>query len=139
MQKIKIRGFTLIELLVVIGIIAILAAIVLVAVNPARQFAISRDTTRRNDLYQTLNALYQYSVDNNGDFPTQIDGTFRDLGTTGLNLAPDLVPTYIPTIPYDPLNGDASTTLYVLAQEASGRLTASATAAEVAVPMTLTR
>lgn len=139
MRTLKIRGFTLIELLVVIGIIAILAAIVLVAVNPARQFAISRDTTRRNDLYQTLNALYQYSVDNNGNFPTQIDSTFRDIGSTGLNLATDLVPTYIPTIPYDPLNGDALTTLYVLAQETNGRLTASATAAEVAVPMTLTR
>jgi prepilin-type N-terminal cleavage/methylation domain-containing protein len=139
MPKKGVKGFTLIELLVVIGIIAILAAIVLVAVNPARQFAISRDTARRNDIYQVLNALYQYSVDNNGDFPTQITAAFTDIGTSGLNLAPDLVPTYIPAIPYDPLTGDTATTLYVLAQEASGRLTATATAAEVAVPLTLTR
>ena len=90
-------------------------------------------------MYQTLNAIYQYSVDNNGNFPAQITGTFTDIGTSGLDLSADLVPTYIPTIPYDPLNGDASTTLYVLAQEGTGRLTATATAAEVAVPMTLTR
>lgn len=139
MKTRKMRGFTLIELLVVIGIIAILAAIVLVAVNPARQFAISRDTARRNDLYQVLNALYQYSVDYNGNFPTQITTTFTDIGSGGLNLTADLVPIYIPTIPYDPLTGDAATTQYLLAQEASGRLTASATVAEIAVPLTLTR
>lgn len=139
MRKTIQQGFTLIELLVVIGIIAILAAIVLVAVNPARQFAISRDTARRNDIYQTLNAIYQYSVDNNGTFPVQITTAYQDIGTSGLSLGADLVPTYIPAIPYDPLNGSPGTTLYVLAQEVNGRLTATATASEIAVPLTITR
>lgn len=67
---IKIRkGFTLIELLVVIGIIGILAAIVLVAVNPGRQFAQARDRQRQSDLLQITNAIYQFASENDGDLP----------------------------------------------------------------------
>ena len=54
------KGFTLVELLVVIGVIGILMAVVLVAVNPARQFAAARDAQRRSDLYSITNAIYQY-------------------------------------------------------------------------------
>ena len=138
------KGFTLIELLVVIGIITILATIVLVAINPARQFAIARDTARKNDLYQILNAVHQYAVDNNGRYPTQIQaGNWIDIGNcTGcLSLEADLVSDFVPTIPYDPETGDevTGTTNYLLAREADGRLTATASSAEITIPLTITR
>jgi len=61
------RGFTLIELLVVIAIIGILATIVLVSLNSARQKA--RDTRRIGDLRQVALALEMY-YDDNSAYPS---------------------------------------------------------------------
>ena len=134
------KGFTLIELLVVMCIIAILAAIALVAVNPGRQFAAARDTQRRNDVYQMVNAVYQYSVENNGTFPTDITTTPTNIGDgTGstINLSDDLVPDYIPEIPNDPSTGTPTDTQYVIFLNGN-RVTASATG-ELATTITVTR
>jgi prepilin-type N-terminal cleavage/methylation domain-containing protein len=122
------KGFTLIELLVVIGIIGILAAVVLVAVNPGRQFASARDTQRRSDLYGITNAIYQYAVENSGNIPTAIPTVPTHIGTGGglVNLSTVLVPTYIAALPTDPANGTTTDSNYIIFRDVNGRVIASA-------------
>ena len=62
MKKINNKGFTLIELLIVIGIISILAGIVLVAVNPAKQFGKANDSERKSEIGTILSSVYQYQT-----------------------------------------------------------------------------
>lgn len=68
-EKLKIRqGFTLIELLVVIGIIGILAAGILAAIDPLEQLKKGRDTNKRSICVEIFNALTRYYAIN-GQFP----------------------------------------------------------------------
>jgi prepilin-type N-terminal cleavage/methylation domain-containing protein len=92
-------GFTLIEILVVIGIIAVLATIVLIAINPARQFAQANNTQRTSNANAILNAIGQYMADNKGELPSGISGTADEIDDALCN---DIVPTYMPALPTDP-------------------------------------
>jgi len=73
MNKKKTKGFTLIELLVVIAIIGLLASIVLVSLNNARQKA--RDSKRLSDIRQVALALELYADSNNAFYPTVVGCT----------------------------------------------------------------
>ena len=62
------KGFTLIELLVVMGIIALLLAILLPALNKAR--ATTRRVKDQTQIQQVHKGFLVLSLDNNGAFPT---------------------------------------------------------------------
>ena len=131
------RGFTLIELLLVIGIIAILAAIVIVAINPTKQLGDARNAQRRSDINTILNAVYQYSIDNNGNLPSAISATATPICKSGaasctgfIDLSP-LVPTYIVGLPVDPLVTTGNSTNYNISREVTSlRVTVVAPGAE---------
>ena len=54
------KGFTLIELLIVIGILAVLATVTLLVLNPAQMFAQARDSQRISDLNSIKSAIALY-------------------------------------------------------------------------------
>lgn len=147
----KDAGFTLIEILIVIGIIAVLAAVVLVAVNPSRQFKLARDAQRVSNVNAILNTVGQNIAENHGIFTcaataTTIPATSTIIKSTGgFDLARCVVPAYISTLPYDPSASGAhyasSTdydTGYSISMDAQGRVTASSTG-EITPAISVTR
>lgn len=141
-------GFTLLEILLVVAAIGILAGIVIIAINPGKQLGDTRNAQRRVDVNTILNAVYQYSLDNNGSLPTAITttatGICLDTGTcTSLvELSGDLTPTYIVSMPVDPsVTATAgATTGYTISKNATtGRVTVSAPNAENSATISITR
>jgi prepilin-type N-terminal cleavage/methylation domain-containing protein len=112
-MKIKRSGFTLLEILLVIGIIGILAAIVIIAINPSRSLAKSRDLQRKVGITEINKGLEQYYIDH-GSYPTAITSELQGICNTGASATSTgfsctgmvdlsmLVPTYLPSIPVDP-------------------------------------
>lgn len=144
------RGFTLVELLVVIGILAILTAIVLVAVNPGRQFAQARDTQRRADVTTISAAIVAYMADpiNRGNLPAGLStlctaGTHHiGNGAGNLDLGAVVAPSYVAAMPLDPGGtsgspGTAADTGYTVcvADATSRRITVEAPNTELVTPV----
>lgn len=98
-KSLHFRGFTLIELLVVMTILAVLASVIMIAINPAKRQKQARDATRKSDIGQIANALSSY-FSANSLFPAP-GGPASESGLTALRASGDLK-----IIPLDPVGNE---------------------------------
>ena len=160
-QKIKThimhskRGFTLIEILLVVAAIAILAGIVILAINPSKQLGDTRNAQRRSDVSTILDAVYQYSIDTDS-LPISIaTGTgcgvsTQEIAKTGaatttnlIDLSTYLVTStakYLVSMPIDPQSNSTSSTGYEIFKSATtSRVTVCAPLAEQSATISVAR
>ena len=147
------RGFTLIEILLVVAAIAILAGIVILAINPNKQLGDTRNAQRRADVNTILNATYQYTIDNNGTLPTIPTGSCALVAanqvckagatgtcSTGVTLSVlTASEKYLTALPIDPMVSSTDGTGYYISKSANGRVTVCAPSAEQSATISVTQ
>jgi len=146
------KGFTLLEILLVIAAIGILAAIVLIAINPNRQLAQARNAQRRSDVNTILNAVYQKIIDegasgstatltaittsvaeiykngtSSGTTDCATTATPVNMSTVASDAGADVVPNYLASIPQDPSEPSTSDCSgYTITKNGDNRITVTA-------------
>lgn len=122
----------------VMGIIALLAAIVITAINPSKQLANTRNSARQSDANTIVNAVYQYAIDT-GKIPSTITATDTPICKSTVDPIPSdcvnlrmLTGTYLAGIPVDPLvpAGSGWTGYYIVKDAIYGRVSVTARKAE---------
>ncbi|PSO44445.1 MAG: hypothetical protein BRC23_01060, partial [Parcubacteria group bacterium SW_4_49_11] len=129
------NAFTLLEILLVVAAIGILAAIVIVAINPNEQLAKVRDSERQSEVNTLYDAIQQYNIDNDGEWPDEVESmsanSAEEICADGvsdsscINLTDDLSPEYVAAIPEDP-QAQGSGSEYVVIKDDANRITVEA-------------
>lgn len=143
------NGFTLLEILLAVAALVILASIVILAINPTKQLADTRNSQRWVDVNTVLNGVYQYMIDNEGNLPGggNIDGTDKEICRHGESIGAEcgvildeLVPDYLVSIPFDPRAENTVSTDYTISTSTTAnRIKISAPNAEQAKTIEVVR
>lgn len=111
------KGFTLVELLIVIGIITVLSAGIIIAINPALQMEQARDRQREAHVSALYGALTEYRS-REGEWPGCVSGAPEDV-----YYCDELTHDFIANIPEDPSDDcDEGITGYFVKESTGGRV-----------------
>ena len=124
-------AFTLVEVLIVMGIVGILTAGLLVAVNPGRQFCATENLRRIEGVNAIDDALKAYIAEGVTagtltNLSSLAGSTIRlctdslgpmTIGTEGVNLASILVPNHLSALPLDSTSNDQANTGYTICRD----------------------
>lgn len=141
-------GFTLIRLFIIIGILMIFSAMTIVVIDPGRQFSMTRNDQRRDDVGIISDIIRQRNVDSQKSSECVADQLPENLtvikSSGGYDMCPCFVPTRLDKMPYDPQKGFYSSCAdydsgYRIMRDSSGKVTVDAPGAEIEEVITLTR
>lgn len=135
----------MVELIIVIAIIAILAAGIFVAIDPAKRLNAANNARRSTDVASILDALVKYQADNTGSALATVGaltaGEFSVIGTAATGCSTTctakttqaacvdlsaLPKNYLGAIPKDPKTGTDANTDYYISRGTLGTLTVGA-------------
>jgi hypothetical protein len=116
----------------------------------SNQLAQSRNTKRKSDVNAILNAVGQYSADNNGLIPSGITDSVGDIKKSEVDLCTELVPNYLAGVPRDPsvdiyekgaviICDEDYETGYTVRKDSVGKITVSAPNAELGEVISVAR
>lgn len=147
-------GFTLLEVLLVVALIALLAGIAVLAMNPNKQLGETRNAQRRSDVNTLLNAVYQYASGDGGALPAAIPTSSacaslatNEICRTNVTSCSGLVDlsvltdseAYVVSIPTDLTGASANGTGYYISKNSHDRVTVCAPSAELGTTISVTR
>ncbi len=143
------RGFSVIEMLMMISLFAVLASLIIVAVNPISRGGDAQNAERWSNVNALVNALYLYDLENSGKPPLGVEETAHEICSPNAN-APQcvangfvdlslLVPKYVHTLPIDPRSSGPMGSGYSVSVDGAGKVTVRALNTENADIISISR
>lgn len=122
-----------------VAIIAILASIILIAINPARNLAQTNNAQRWLDVNAIEKAINQYAIDSAGQVPSTITLGSTEICKTDAPSCSGLVDLsvltlskrYVTRVPSDPTSASTNGTGYYVNRDSYGRVTVTAPFAQL--------